>query len=80
MANSIKLMELEKYYGEPNQLHLMNKTYIREDKINFLIDGAEKHMLVHILTDLILICEPDPKEETGYKLYKHAQLTGQSYC
>lgn len=58
----------------------MNKTYVKEEKMTFLVDGFEKHMLVYVLNDLILICEADSKEETGYKLYRHAILTENSYC
>jgi hypothetical protein len=73
-------MELERYYGEPNQLNLMNRNYIKEEKMNLLVDGFERHMLVHVLSDLILVCEPDSKEETGYKLFKHALLSENSHC
>jgi hypothetical protein len=59
---------------------VLNRTYIKEEKMSFLIDGAEKNMLVYVLNDLILICEAATQVETGYKLFRHALLTENSYC
>jgi len=35
---------------------------------------------LYALSDMLLVIEPDPKSETGFKYLKHVIITERSYC
>ena len=37
-------------------------------------------MQLYALSDMLLICEPDPKAESGFRYLKHVVLNERSYC
>jgi len=43
-----------------------------------LIDNSEKNVQLYGLSDMILLCEPEEKSETGYKYWKHIEINERS--
>ena len=57
------MFELQRCYGAPNNLNLLEskRKFLFEDKMSVLADNSDRASLVYFLSDLIIVCEPDPK-------------------
>ncbi len=72
----IKTNCLQTYYGDPNGIKIIDssRNYIKEENMCVLEGNLEIKVLVYFLSDLLVLCEPDEKSETKYKLFKHVLL------
>jgi hypothetical protein len=48
------------------------------ERIFIIYENLEKPLQLYGLTDMLLLCEPDEKSETGYKYWKHILLNERS--
>ena len=55
------MFSLQKNYGEPNGIIFpdSSRSYLKEEKLTLLEGNTEVKVLVHYLTDLLLICDSE---------------------
>lgn len=73
---------MQKNIGDSNGLQILEskRKFIFEDRMGVVLENEEKNLIVYGLTDLVLVCEPDPLIPCGYRLLFDLILTERSYC
>jgi hypothetical protein len=83
VMNNRKLFELQRVYGRPNNLELVDskREYITEELMQLFWGNGEKSVMVYFLTDLLVVTERCVgKGECQYTLISAMQLSGDSIC
>lgn len=58
----------------------MQRSYIGEDRVTFLLENKEKEGIIYYLSDMFFICKKIKKSDFEFKFYRKIDLNENSYC